>query len=189
MKIKKTTLIPIVSIILLVLSPCIVNAGRVLSDGQSFEFEFDFINSSVASFDDPFIFSFFDLGGDILEGGESLIFSVFEDNTGQAAIRSTTIGGGTVGGFGYSTPVATAPWQDLQGVFRIEVITGAIELDSFKAATVFEGQYYEQTYAIPEPNSAALLLLGAGVFYLRRKRISKKRVELSRKTLADWGTV
>ena len=62
------------------------------------------------------------------------------------------------------------------GVFRIEVLSGTIELETFRATTIIGGQFYEQTYAIPEPNSVALLLLGSGIFYLRRKTFSNQRV-------------
>jgi len=178
---KKVSLAATFTALTLVLSPSLVEAGLTLSGGQSFEYEFSSIFSTTPFSDDPFVFAGFSVSGDILTDGEALIFAVFEDSTDQVPIRSGTFegvstvpSGGGLGGGGFLTSVALAPWQDLQGIFKVEVTSGTIELSSFNAATVIGGDYYEQTYVIPEPNSVSLLLLGTGIFYLRRKRFSNQ---------------
>jgi hypothetical protein len=187
MKIK----ISIASMLILLLAPCIVDASLVLTQGQSFEFEFNSIEETAPfSVDLAFAYAGFSLGINKLTDGESVIFSVYEDSTSQPAIRSETFDGisvitlgpqleisGGMGGRGFLTSVALAPWHDLQGVFKVEVVSGTIELSSFHASTVIGGNYYKQTYAVPEPNSVALVFLGTGVLYLRRKRFSNQSPE------------
>ncbi|MCF7864437.1 MAG: PEP-CTERM sorting domain-containing protein [Kiritimatiellales bacterium] len=163
-------------IIMIATSPCISIAGLVLSSGQSFEYEFHSIYSTTPFSDDPFAYARFNLGSDSLSEGDSMVFSVFEDNTNQPAIRSETITylpdllPWPIGSGEFETSVAEAPWQDHQGIFRIEVISGTIELDSFESSTVNGGNYYHQIYVIPEPHSVALLFIGSGLIYLKRKR-------------------
>ncbi len=153
MKIIKRGLLPILLILFSILSPCIVKAGLILNTGQSFEYEFSSIASTTPFSDDHFEYASWRVGFRIIESDYSIIFSVFEDNTTQFPIRSipfqgyTDSSGGITGG-GLLTSAALAPWQDLQGVFKIEVVSGAIELKSFVAATVVGGDYYEQTYAV-----------------------------------------
>ena len=166
----------------LTLTSSVVDAGLILNAGQSFELEFSSISSTAPFSDDPFGYAGFNVGTGIIESDFSVLFSVFEDNTSQPALQSGTFDGTTIPpamitGGGYLTSVALAPWQDLQGIFKVEVISGTIELSSFDASTVIGGQYYEQSYAVPEPNSVALLFTGVGVLYLRRKRISNQKLE------------
>jgi hypothetical protein len=155
MKTIKRGLLPTLLILFSILSPCIVKASLILNSGQSFEFEFSSIASTTPFPDDHFSYAGWRVGTGIIESDYSIIFSVFEDNTTQAPIRSGTFEGDTIPpymltGGTFLTSAALAPWQDLQGVFKIEVVSGAIELKSFSAATVVGGDYYEQTYAIPE---------------------------------------
>jgi hypothetical protein len=155
MKTIKRGLLPTLLIFFSILSPCIVKASLILNSGQSFEFEFSSIASTTPFPDDHFSYAGWRVGTGIIESDYSIIFSVFEDNTTQAPIRSGTFEGDTIPpymltGGTFLTSAALAPWQDLQGVFKIEVVSGAIELKSFSATTVVGGDYYEQTYAIPE---------------------------------------
>jgi hypothetical protein len=151
----KKGLFPILLILFSILSPCIVKAGLILNTGQSFEYEFSSIASTTPFSDDLFRYAGWRVGFRIIESDYSIIFSVFEDNTTQVPIRSGTFNGNTdpsggITGGGFLTSAALAPWQDLQGVFKIEVVSGAIELKSFNAATVVGEDYYEQTYEVCE---------------------------------------
>jgi len=155
MKTIKRCIFSILLILFSILSPYVVNAGLILNTGQSLEFEFSSIASTTPFSDDPFNYAGWDVGFGIIESDYSVIFTVFEDNTTQYPIRSGTFEGDTIPpamitGGGFLTRVAHAPFQDLQGVLKIEVVSGAIELKSFNAATVVGGDYYEQTYVIEE---------------------------------------
>ena len=185
--------LPLFATLFLALSPCAVNAGLILTQGESFNFEFNSISTTSPFTVDPLNYARIRLSGTGLETGDSLRFTAYEDFIGEEIIQSTiwtnrfnTQPNIFLVGTGFQTDVTNAPWQDLAGGFRVEVISGTVELDYFKASTVIGSQHYEQTYIIPEPNSVALLLLGTGVLYLRRKRSSNKRVELTRKTLVDF---
>ena len=155
MKTIKRGLLPTLLIFFSILSPCIVKASLILNSGQSFEFEFSSIASTTPFPDDHFSYAGWRVGTGIIESDYSIIFSVFEDNTTQDPIRSGTFNGNTdpsggITGGGFLTSTALAPWQDLQGVFKIEVVSGAIKLKSFNAATVVGEDYYEQTYEVCE---------------------------------------
>jgi hypothetical protein len=194
MKMRLNKFIRTLTLCISVLACCALTskAGLILTEGQVFEFEFQditLINSGpIELFGVPagssniYAFAEFSLGNNLLNIDESLIFSVFENSTDEQPIRSDIIHGSGTSGVGYLTNlVSSVPWVDKQGIFRIEMLTGSVELNSLTAATFpLEGGHCEQTYAIPEPNSVALLFLGTGIIYLRRKRFSNQRVEPTR---------
>ena len=70
----------------------------------------------------------------------------------------------------YLDSTTNLKWADKQGVIKIDAINGSIEISEFKAITISDGEYF--TASIPEPNSVALIFTGAGIFYLRRKKVS-----------------
>ncbi len=157
------------------------SGGLILTHGQSFEFEFQAISIySSAPLGNPpaqYANTHFHLGSDDLDSGDSLIFSVFENSTAEPVLRSGLFNGsssGFTGGGFFLGDLPSVPWQDKQGVLRIEVVTGTVELDSFSVETLIGVQNYEQTYAIPEPNSVALFFIGTGIIYLRRKRFPNR---------------
>jgi hypothetical protein len=51
---------------------------------------------------------------------------------------------------------------------KLEALDASVNIESMAVATVIDDKYY--TAAIPEPNSVVLLLIGSGVFYLRKKK-------------------
>ncbi|WP_372808810.1 PEP-CTERM sorting domain-containing protein [Pontiella sp.] len=175
---------------LFILCP-IAKAGLILTQGQSYEFEFSSI--SLYAFDPDNLYgdppvaisnqqahADFQLGSNQLDPGESLILSLFENNEAEPVIRSSSFSAtrhSFSGGGLYLGDLSYIPWQDKQGILRIDVLSGTVEIDSFKTATVIDNQYYEQTYAIPEPNSVGLIIIGTGILYLRRKRFSKSGKE------------
>ncbi len=153
-----------------------VCGGLILAEGESFTFEFQ--NIDVAGFEfssTPLYFANVTLGS-FLDSGESFSFSVYEDSSGDLPIRTSINSEEVHGLFSsvtmFTNSLSSAPWQDLQGVFKVEAIQGSIEIDSIRAATLIGDQYYEQTFSIPEPSSALLLVIGSGglILYRRTKR-------------------
>lgn len=65
-------------------------------------------------------------------------------------------------------------WEDRQGVFQIEVIQGPFIVKALDVTTITNNEYH--IASIPEPNSVALLLVGSGIFYLRRKKYSQPEI-------------
>ncbi|QBG47670.1 PEP-CTERM sorting domain-containing protein [Verrucomicrobia bacterium S94] len=59
-------------------------------------------------------------------------------------------------------------WDDMEGSIKFEVKQGSFQLTQADASTIIDGQIY--TAAIPEPSSVALLIIGGGAMYMRRKR-------------------
>lgn len=159
-----------------------VYGGLILNEGQSYNFEFssislyafdpdDLFGDPPISISNQYAHTEFHLGSNYLSTGESLIFSAFGNSASEPAIRSGIFNGfaGNTGGGFFLGEIPLKPWQDKQGVIRIEVVIGTIELESFTIATVIGDQFYKQTYSVPEPNSVVLLFTGMGVLRLRRK--------------------
>ncbi len=165
-----------ITFLFLNLIPCGVDAGIILTQGQSFELEFNSMTiNPLQAGDTPSASASFSADADLFDGIDSVVFSLFEDDASQPPLLSEifNINNDLVVAYNTSSLIATPlPWQDRQGVLRIEVIHGSIELNSFFTTTFNEGQCYQQFQAIPEPNSVALVLLGIGVFLLRRNRIN-----------------
>jgi len=150
-------------------------AGLVLSQGDSFQFEFQSLSIFTSDpFGDPpalVAHAHFSLGSDFLHTGDSLTFSVFENSGSESELKSGlfegTASGFTGGGLSLGD-LPSVPWQDFQGVVEIEVTQGSVELNSFTVETIVDSQNYKQTFAIPEPSSAALVFAGAAIIYIRK---------------------
>ncbi|NOU36437.1 MAG: PEP-CTERM sorting domain-containing protein [Kiritimatiellaceae bacterium] len=153
------------------LLPLISNAGLILSPGDSFDFEFNSISSveSAPLFYPSASYSLKE------ESPNTLLFTVFDGDINGSEIFSLPMSGGLGGGVvGLEFPSGSYWWPTLKGALRVEVLTGTIELDSFTVTTKIGSQYYEQTYAVPEPSSIALFLLGTGALLLRRNNFNKR---------------
>lgn len=162
----------ILAALLLVALACYSTAELILTAGDSFEFDFHTITLAPPIFPDPDppIMAEFNLGSDLLNIGDSVIFSAFENSANEPATRTATFDGGDYAYRDLGMFIPDTMWQDKQGAFRIEVISGSVALASFTARVVIDGEQYGQIYAVPEPSSIALLFLGGGALYLRRKR-------------------
>ena len=68
----------------------------------------------------------------------------------------------------WNAALGNAEWNDGQAVIKLEIQEGSASITEISASTVIDGKLY--TAAIPEPSSAAFLLVGAGVFYLRKQK-------------------
>jgi len=111
-----------------------------------------------------------------IETGDSLRLDMFENNLGEAPICSTTLSGNGV-------CTANLAWQDLQGVFRLTMLSGSVEVSRISlqvvTSTTFQpgaGEYDLAFTPVPEPSPTALLsvpaLIGALWTALFRKRKS-----------------
>ncbi len=142
--------------------------GLVLTQGESYTFEFTSLPYHSAYTEDHLAFSFVDLTL-ITPDAAEFRFSVYENSTEETPIRSELCKSST----GYLEPASSTSWQDLQGIFQINVINGIIELESFRAATVIGNSLYKQTFTVPIPQSGMFILVGVlGMFfaqYARRK--------------------
>lgn len=153
------------------------SGGLILTEGESLTFEFQDLNTTGIEFTSTYLFFAEVRLGSFLDSGESFSFSVYEDSVNDLPIRAI-IRSEEVHGLFSSVSMLTnsldnAPWQDLQGVFRIEALQGTIEIDSIRAETLIGNQYYGQTFSIPEPSSLALLVIGSAGGWLLRKRFRR----------------
>ncbi len=152
----------------------IANAGLILTEGQSFELEFNSI--ALDTFGGEYSSAEFWLSHDGLSDGDAVIFSVFEDNTSQTPLNSFTFTGNGIlspglGGGAFFLSSVNPPWQDLQGAFRIEVESGSIELSGVSVHTSVGNSNYGEFYAVPEPATVILFGVGGlGAWILRRNK-------------------
>ncbi len=156
-----------------------VNAGLILNEGESYIYAFDSI--STIGFANPSPSTSYLLNEDTFVANMAdLKFTLFDGKADESTVVSTgdfttTLPRGILFGLNYNPW-----WQDLEGSIKIEVTRGSIELESFTVITqIGNHNYYKQTYAVPEPNSVALLFVGFGVFYLRKKKIPTSGWRLS----------
>ena len=97
--------------------------------------------------------------------------STFEDSIAESSITEAIY----TNAFGVAAVHNSAHimWEDRQGIIQIEAIQGPFIITNLEATTITNNEYH--TAAIPEPNSVALIALGTGLLYLRRKRFSNNR--------------
>ncbi len=134
--------------------------GLVLNEGDSYSFEF-----TSLPYDSEYMEEYFLIGIVYLKPAFSVNpsyrFSIYENSLNEIPIRSEIdILDPLSGGFGYLEHSNSASWQDLQGVFSIEVLTGSIELESFVASTIIGTGMYSQTFNVPIPNSFIFISSG-----------------------------
>lgn len=125
----------------------------LLNAGDSFTFEFTHFDFQANGLAGPsarvgLVFQGF-------SGSDSLRFEAFEDTPPQAPIYSTTLSAG--GG----SPDFTfgSGWQDLQGSFRVTMVSGSATLQEFFGSVVkADGELYSlKVAAVPEPSGWSLL--------------------------------
>lgn len=105
--------------------------------------------------------------------GSSVTLSLFETSTSETPFRTGDL-------FGYTPPppqpgdltvssngegllgladVNNPAWQDLQGVVRLTVTSGSIEVTQLGCQTVVDGIVYGGSTSVPEPGTSALLVM------------------------------
>jgi len=165
-----------------IILPLIGNADIILNEGESFVFSFG-TNDFVYQYDLPELtappeWSIYFLGPISTE----TIFtaSLYQDSLTENPFHSRTITNGPSPVIGYVMfepfDVSYNPsgliekWDDAQGLIKLELHQGSAQITEIYAGTIIDNKYY--TASIPEPNSVALILVGGGLFYLRKKKNS-----------------
>ena len=163
------------SVILTLIIQYNVLAGLIMTQGQTYDFHFTSIDATIPFIMDPYFYAELSLGDTGLEPGEAVKFTAYENGFNDPMIGSVTYSNNypslpvpMILGL-YSGDIESVPWQDQEGSFRIEILSGTVELESFTANTIINGDSFSQTYAIPEPSSIAMILTGTGLLYLRKK--------------------
>jgi hypothetical protein len=166
--------------------------GVILSAGQSYVLTFDLINYSgpyippSGTFDDP--------GPPSTQGNSAWIFFASNElDAGTSVLLWETFSGGLTNspdtlqivGASYSVPpeapaiygqvwnsgpTAIPYFPNLQGAFRVTMISGTAELSGFSVSQIVGSSYYTQSFPVPEPSSAALIAIGFGIFLVGRFR-------------------
>lgn len=70
----------------------------------------------------------------------------------------------------------TEYWPSASGSIKITAVDTPFAVSLIYAGTVIDNKYY--TASIPEPNSIALLIVGSGLFYLRKKTFPIRKLGL-----------
>lgn len=155
-------------------------AQLLLSQGQSYEYSFFFPEFDPQYYfgdghprSNPSGFATFYSDSARSTPGATFTVALFESNTGESPIA-------TMSGAGFVTAEAVNGWQDLQGVTRVTVDSGAVFLEELVInvyrpdGTGTYEQYSSGVVPVPEPGTVALGLLGAfgllGVTLKHRRR-------------------
>ncbi len=136
--------------------------GLVMNEGETYAFEF-----TSLPYDSEYSEGSLSYASVVASPASSIpsTFEIFyyENSLTENPIRNRQAGLDPNFGsilFGSLIDTILAPWQDLQGIVFIEVTKGSIELESIRTATVIGSSLYEQTFAVPIPNSFALIFTG-----------------------------
>lgn len=166
---------------MLIFLPLIGRADIMLNAGESFQFDFIFADFNY-QFDmppppDPEPYPMqFSYTVNKVSSPVNLRLSLFRDNM-EAPFMVTTNNFFTLITIPPVTrdfvifaldPDQTKYWPNGVGTMKLEALDASVNIESMAVATVIDDKYY--TAAIPEPNSVVLLLIGSGVFYLRKKK-------------------
>lgn len=89
----------------------------------------------------------------------AFLLEAFEDNTAQVPLFSTNAIAGSAPTDFYFGPA----WEDLQGVIRIDMLSGSMNLVVILGAVITPGGnvYSQSVTPVPEPTTWSLLALGA----------------------------
>ena len=152
--------------------------GVGIGPGGSYSFGFsslNFIRPATAADGGQVSVNFVNNG---LGPGESLLLELFPNALTDTPLAFTfggAAGGpfpdGSLGGVAlFWSPGAAAEWPDLQGVVRVTMNSGSVQLSSFAVTQVAGGGYYSQNFPVPEPTVMSLALVGAGLLTVVRRR-------------------
>lgn len=147
--------------------------GVHLSAGGSLTIGFDEINSCRFTEGIGGSHVYIDFGNDLLGPSETLGLEMFENSVGEVPLATATYS--PVTSVTFVDLRGPYSWADHQGVIRITMFTGSVEVtgaDFIAAPNVFT--YCPFSIAVPEPNSFMLITFGGSVaavvsIYSRKK--------------------
>jgi hypothetical protein len=158
--------------------------GVILTAGQSYVLTFDSINYSgpyippSGTLDDPGPPStqsnsawIFFVSNELDDGTSVLLWEIYSGSLTDTPETLQIVGAShsvlpeapTIYGVFPSFP-------NLQGAFRVTMISGTAELSGFSVSQIIGSSYYTQSFPVPEPSSAALIAIGFGLFLVGRFR-------------------
>jgi hypothetical protein len=101
-------------------------------------------------------------GNDLLDAGETLTLDLYENSASELPFASQSFTGT---GISSITTGRLGLWQNLQGIVRITMNEGSVNLDYLGFEVVQNGVGYVGTTTVPEPSTLAIGLV-AGVIAL-----------------------
>jgi len=132
--------------------PFVASSQVLLNAGDSFTYEFTNFDFQAHGLTGPSARVGLGLQG--FSGTDSLRFEAFENTPAQPAIYSTTLTPA-----GYPDFTFGAAWQDLEGSFRVTMLSGSATLTDFFGSVVTTGGdlYSLKVTVVPEPSAWSLL--------------------------------
>jgi len=148
-------------------------------EGQSFVWSFspsDFSYEGIAPPQDHqfSIYTFWDAKFDNTDSQSSLHISFFEDTPEAPSFDQALVSFvDNDSGFKIGTHLLSNPvWSNMTGSVLFESIEKDTDIRDFRVRAIVGNKSY--TASIPEPNSVALLIIGAGALILRRKNSNQR---------------
>ena len=158
--------------------------GDILVSGQTFDYSFSSLSFiGPASFLTwPYEVSLGWVDG-TFQAGSSVTLSLFETSTSETPFQTVDFDGSTFGSVNSASVVGGTPgqdspvWQDLQGVVRLSVTSGSIEVNQLGCETVVGGVQYAGfalipggSGPIPEPRTSTLLMMAFALAIIGKRR-------------------
>lgn len=148
--------------------------ATIITDGQSYEFEFNtlnFIESVTYKNQGGATISFLD---DLLDQGEVARLEFFENSILTTPFFQHDFNSPT-NHFGASV-VVPVPWQDLQGIIKLTMLSGSVDINEIDVQVIRDGNRYLETFStvpIPEPETGLLIIFGLISIYMARRFFNK----------------
>jgi len=146
-----------------------VSASIIMNEGDIALIEFDDLSVvGPTQYPESFTSSFAIINYTDFTAGEQLLASYHEDFLSDTPVDTDTLDGNFAGGSGFwSLNLHSAFVDDLQGVIRLESISGTIGISSLEIELIAYGtEYYGEFGAVVVPVPAAAWLFGSGLLGL-----------------------
>jgi len=111
---------------------------------------------------------FVGFANNLFDSGESLTLDFYENSSSELPVASqffSSTGTSAIAGF------VPSLWQDHQGVVRLTMNEGSVELDRLSFTVINAGVGYQGAVPVPEPSTIALLALLA--LFIPRRLLKK----------------